>query len=73
MDIHTYLLENDYGSRILLNDGSIGKPKIGRPNGTYLIIDLKSDHIKTEIIEFTYDYKKTYRSYAEEGNTSSMY
>ncbi|MBV4420377.1 metallophosphatase family protein [Clostridium tyrobutyricum] len=57
---HTHIpFRKDYGSKILLNDGSIGKPKIGRPNGTYLIIDLESNHIKTEIIEFTYDYKKT--------------
>ncbi|WP_147564692.1 metallophosphoesterase family protein [Clostridium tyrobutyricum] len=57
---HTHIpFRKNYGSKILLNDGSIGKPKIGRPNGTYLIIDLESDHIKTEIIEFTYDYKKT--------------
>ena len=65
---HTHIpFRKDYGSRILLNDGSIGKPKIGRPNGTYLIIDLKSDHIKTEIIEFTYDYKKTIEAMQKKG------
>lgn len=49
-----------YGDKILLNDGSVGKPKIGRPNSTYALIDIDKDSgIKTSIVEIPYNYGKT--------------
>jgi putative phosphoesterase len=57
---HTHIpYEKHYGNKILLNDGSIGKPKIGRPNGTYIILDIQKEISNVEFIEFQYDYEKT--------------
>jgi len=57
---HTHIpYVKNYGAKMLLNDGSIGKPKIGRPNGTYMEIDISKGNIDTEIVEFEYDYEKT--------------
>jgi len=65
---HTHIPYKKYfDSKLLLNDGSVGKPKIGRPNGTYLIIDIEKDSIETETIEFTYDYEKTAKAMEEKG------
>jgi putative phosphoesterase len=65
---HTHIpYKKVFGAKLLLNDGSVGKPKIGRPNGTYLIIDIQKDSIETEIIEFTYDYEKTTKAMKEKG------
>ena len=63
---HTHIpYEKLYKEKLLLNDGSIGKPKIGRPNGTYLIINVDKDTIETDIVEFTYDYEKTAKAMEE--------
>ncbi|KZL89433.1 metallophosphoesterase family protein [Clostridium magnum] len=65
---HTHIpYKKFFGNKLLLNDGSVGKPKIGRPNGTYLIIDIQKDSTETEIIEFTYDYEKTAKAMEEKG------
>lgn len=57
---HTHIpYEKHYGNKLLLNDGSIGKPKIGRPNGTYIILDIQKKILNVEFIEFQYDYEKT--------------
>ncbi|WP_406542060.1 metallophosphoesterase family protein [Clostridium ljungdahlii] len=64
---HTHIpYRKKYGDKILLNDGSIGKPKIGRPNGTYLIMEPGED-VKSSIVEFTYDYEKTVKAMEKEG------
>lgn len=42
----------------MINAGSVGKPKHGNPNATYMIIDVYSDDIKTQIVEVLYDYEK---------------
>ena len=63
---HTHMPYKKYfDNKLLLNDGSIGKPKIGRPNGTYLIIDIQKENIETEMIEFIYDYEKTAKAMEE--------
>ncbi len=65
---HTHIpYKKAYGNKILLNDGSIGKPKIGRPNGTYIIIDIQNGNLNVEFIEFEYDYEKTARAMEEKG------
>jgi putative phosphoesterase len=57
---HTHIpYAKNYGTKIILNDGSIGKPKIGRPNGTYMEIYISKGKVDTEIVEFEYDYEKT--------------
>lgn len=65
---HTHIpYEKNYGSKILLNDGSIGKPKIGRPNGTYMLVDISKNKVNSEIIEFAYDCKKTVDAMEKKG------
>ena len=47
-----------YGNKVIINEGSIGKPKIGRPNSTYVILNIeKGKDIQAEFIEIPYDYK----------------
>lgn len=65
---HTHIpYENNYGSKILINDGSIGKPKIGRPNGTYVIMDVRDGNVYAELVEFTYNYEKTISAMEKKG------
>lgn len=55
-----------YGEKLLVNAGSIGKPKTNRPDANYVIIDIKnsdeltktSSSVEVEIIEVPYDYEK---------------
>ncbi|WP_053956260.1 metallophosphoesterase family protein [Inediibacterium massiliense] len=42
----------------VINAGSVGKPKHGNPNATYMIIGIEESHITTKIIEVIYDYEK---------------
>lgn len=57
---HTHIpYVKKFGNKILINDGSVGKPKIGRPNATYAIIEVnKNMTTKTEIREVKYDFHK---------------
>ncbi|KAJ51772.1 putative phosphoesterase [Clostridium tetanomorphum] len=57
---HTHIpYMKKYGEKIIINDGSVGKPKIGRPNSTYVILNIeKNKEIKAEFIEISYNYKK---------------
>ena len=58
-----------YGKKLLVNAGSVGKPKTGRYNANYVIIDIKNiDKIKklestveVEIIDICYDFEKIAR------------
>ena len=58
---HTHLpFVKKIANKLLINDGSVGKPKIGRPNPTYAIIELyEGMSPKAEIREIEYDYHKT--------------
>ncbi len=55
-----------YGEKILVNAGSVGKPKTNNPNANYVIIDIKnedqlsktSSSVEVEIIEVEYDFEK---------------
>ena len=55
-----------YGDKLLVNAGSVGKPKTNNPNANYVIIDIKNkDEITKEdsavevgIIEVPYDFEK---------------
>ena len=46
-----------YGNKMLINAGSVGKPKTGNPNANYVIIDV-TENIKVEIVEGPYDFEK---------------
>ncbi len=43
-----------YGEKLLINSGSVGKPKIGRPNATYAILELDWNLERVEIVEVEY-------------------
>ncbi len=55
-----------YGEKLLINAGSVGKPKTGNPNANYVIIDIKNEDeiaktpssVEVEIIEVEYDFEK---------------
>lgn len=55
-----------YGEKLLVNAGSIGKPKTGNPNANYVIIDIKNEDeiaktpssVEVEIIEVEYDFER---------------
>lgn len=44
---------------ILINAGSVGKPKHGNPNATYVVVDITEKGVKIEIKEVGYDVDKT--------------
>lgn len=46
-----------YGEKLLVNAGSVGKPKSGNPNANYVIIDMKDNNVDVEKIEVAYDYE----------------
>lgn len=55
-----------YGEKLLVNAGSVGKPKTGNPNANYVVIDIKNinevtkkeSSVKVEIVEVTYNFEK---------------
>ncbi|SHE42129.1 metallophosphoesterase family protein [Clostridium fallax] len=71
---HTHIpYTKNFGNKILINDGSVGKPKIGRPNSTYVIIDLNKDtNTKIEIKELSYDFHKTIKDMEMKNFPSSL-
>lgn len=49
----------EFGNKVYINSGSIGKPKIGRPNITYCIINInKVDGMKVQIKEIPYAFRR---------------
>lgn len=49
----------EFGNKVYINCGSVGKPKIGRPNSTYCILNInKEDGMKVQIKEIQYPYKR---------------
>ena len=57
---HTHIpCAKKYENKLLINVGSIGKPKIGLPNPTYAIIDINDlGEINVTIRHLEYEYKK---------------
>lgn len=55
-----------YGEKLLVNAGSVGKPKTNNPNANYVIIDInnsdelskKDSSVEVEIVEVPYDFEK---------------
>lgn len=55
-----------YGDKLLVNAGSVGKPKTNKPNANYVIIDVKNESdldggeskVEVEIIEVCYEFEK---------------
>lgn len=57
---HTHLpCAKEFGNKLFINCGSVGKPKIGRPNPTYCIMDISnSGAVNVKFKEVTYEVKK---------------
>lgn len=57
---HTHIPSyKKFGNKVFINVGSVGKPKIGRPNATYALIEIKDDKtIDVKFRELEYDFKK---------------
>lgn len=60
---HTHLpYVKKVNSGLVINAGSVGKPKHGNPNSTYVIMEIKGKYdIGTDIVEVEYDYEETAR------------
>ena len=54
-----------YGEKLLVNAGSIGKPKTNRPDANYVIIDIADSNVEVEIIEVAYDFEKAAKEIEE--------
>ncbi len=53
---HTHLpYIKKYDEKYLINSGSVGKPKIGRPNATYHLVEFNEKFLSSEIVEIPYD------------------
>ena len=49
----------EFNNKVYVNCGSVGKPKIGRPNSTYCILDItKNNGIKVQFKELAYPVQK---------------
>jgi len=49
----------EFGNKVYINSGSVGKPKIGRPNITYCILNInKEEGMKVQIKEISYPFKR---------------
>lgn len=57
---HTHIPAiKEFGDKVYINSGSIGKPKIGRPNTTYCILNInKVDGMKVQIKEIPYAFRR---------------
>ena len=57
---HTHIPSyKKFGDKIFINTGSVGKPKIGRPNATYVLIEIKEDKtVNIKFRELEYEYKR---------------
>lgn len=57
---HTHLPDiKEFSDKLYINCGSVGKPKIGRPNITYCILNITLEtKISAEIKEIPYDFTK---------------
>lgn len=57
---HTHLPAiKEIKNKIYINTGSVGKPKIGRPNSTYCIIEIDNEYnVTTQFKEISYEVKK---------------
>lgn len=71
---HTHIpYTKEYGSKLLVNAGSIGKPKTNRPDANYVIINIQnsdevektSSSVNVEIIEVAYDFEKAAKEIEE--------
>lgn len=56
-----------YGTKMLVNAGSAGKPKTGTPKVNYIVIDLQGAAVGVESYEIEYEYENTAKAIEEMG------
>lgn len=47
-----------YGEKLLVNAGSVGKPKTNNSNSNYVTIEIIGNNVNVDILEIEYDYEK---------------
>lgn len=56
---HTHIpMSKSFDEKLLINCGSVGKPKIRRPNSTYCLLEITNNNVQSEIKEVTYEVNK---------------
>ena len=50
------------GGKHLINSGSAGKPKHGNPRATYVVVEIKPQLVKPQVIEVPYDHETAARA-----------
>lgn len=58
---HTHIpYAKKIGDKVIINDGSVGKPKNGNPHASYVILDISNESkLKVETKIVPYEYKRT--------------
>lgn len=56
----------------MINPGTVGRPKSGKPNITYMILNITEQNIDTEIVELEYDYETVARAIEDSDLPSEM-
>ncbi len=71
---HTHKpLIQDICGKLLINTGSVGNPKNGSPEASYVLIDIEEDEkIKAKIVTLSYDYLKTVKDMEMKGFPSQL-
>ena len=57
---HTHIPSiKNFGNKLFINDGSVGKPKIGTPDSTYCILNITNDgNVNAKIKHVSYEVHK---------------
>jgi putative phosphoesterase len=57
----------DFGGRVFINAGSVGKPKDGDPRACVTLIEVAGKAVKTEFLRIEYEVEKTAAAIVEQG------
>jgi putative phosphoesterase len=57
----------DFGGRVFINAGSVGKPKDGDPRACVALVEVGPDAVRTEFLRIEYDIEKTAAAIIERG------
>jgi len=57
----------DFGGKVFINAGSVGKPKDGDPRACVALIEITPDAVTTEFLRVEYDVEKTAAAILEQG------
>jgi putative phosphoesterase len=57
----------DFGDRVFINAGSVGKPKDGDPRACVALLEVTPDSVMTEFLRVEYDVEKTAAAIVDQG------